>query len=124
MNKIISMLIWCFITGCIWVSCEQPNISDVPNYDKTEILTFKVYNQDKEEVGTPVILSEEGTVTITVDANTDLSNVFATCTLSSGATLSPSLGGYQDWSELSKKFNVISASGKRSKLWTISFKIQ
>ena len=81
MNKIISILICCFIAGCLFVSCEQPDIPDVPNYDKTEILTFKVYNQDKEEVGTPVILSDEGVVTITVDEGTDLSNVFATCTL-------------------------------------------
>ena len=66
MNKIISILICCFIAGCLFVSCEQPDIPDVPNYDKTEILTFKVYNQDKEEVGTPVILSDEGVVTITV----------------------------------------------------------
>ena len=51
MNKIISILICCFIAGCLFVSCEQPDIPDVPNYDKTEILTFKVYNQDKEEVG-------------------------------------------------------------------------
>ena len=73
MNKIISILICCFIAGCLFVSCEQPDIPDVPNYDKTEILTFKVYNQDKEEVGTPVILSDEGVVTITVDEGTDLS---------------------------------------------------
>ena len=75
MNKIISILICCFIAGCLFVSCEQPDIPDVPNYDKTEILTFKVYNQDKEEVGTPVILSDEGVVTITVDEGTNLSNV-------------------------------------------------
>lgn len=121
MNKIFFTLICCFIAGCLFVSCEQPNIPDVPNYDKTEILTFKVYNQDKEEIGTPVIHSDGGTVTVTVDGNTDLSKVFATCTLSSGATLSPSLGGYQNWSELSKKFTVISASGKRSKPWTVIF---
>lgn len=122
MNKIISILICCFIAGCLFVSCEQPDIPDVPNYDKTEILTFKVYNQDKEEVGTPVILSDEGVVTITVDEGTDLSNVFATCTLSSGATLSPALGGYQDRSGLNKEFTVTSASGKRSKPWTVIFK--
>ena len=122
MNKIISILICCFIAGCLFVSCEQPDIPDVPNYDKTEILTFKVYNQDKEEVGTPVILSDEGVVTITVDKGTDLSNVFATCTLSSGATLSPALGGYQDWSRPNKEFTVTSASGKRSKPWTVIFK--
>lgn len=122
MNKIISILICCFIAGCLFVSCEQPDIPDVPNYDKTEILTFKVYNQDKEEVGTPVILSDEGVVTITVDEGTDLSNVFATCTLSSGATLSPALGGYQDWNGLNKEFTVTSASGKRSKPWTVIFK--
>ena len=122
MNKIISILICCFIAGCLFVSCEQPDIPDVPNYDKTEILTFKVYNQDKEEVGTPVILSDEGVVTITVDEGTDLSNVFVTCTLSSGATLSPALGGYQDRSGLNKEFTVTSASGKRSKPWTVIFK--
>ena len=113
MNKIISILICCFVAGCLFVSCEQPDIPDVPNYDKTEILTFKVYNQDKEEIGTPVILSDEGIVSITVENGTDLS---------SGATLSPSLGGYQDWSGLSKEFTVISASGKRSKPWTVTFK--
>lgn len=67
MNKIISILICCFVAGCLFVSCEQPDIPDVPNYDKTEILTFKVYNQDKEEIGTPVILSDEGIVSITVE---------------------------------------------------------
>ena len=102
MNKIISILICCFIAGCLFVSCEQPDIPDVPNYDKTEILTFKVYNQDKEEVGTPVILSDEGVVTITVDEGTNLSNVFASCPPSSGATLSPALGGYHDLSVLNK----------------------
>ena len=122
MNKIISILICCFIAGCLFVSCEQPDIPDVPNYDKTEILTFKVYTQDKEEVGTPVILSDEGVVTITVDEGTDLSNVFAPCTLSSGATISPALGGYQDWGGLNKEFTVTSASGKRSKPWTVIFK--
>ena len=76
MNKIISILICCFVAGCLFVSCEQPDIPDVPNYDKTEILTFKVYNQDKEEIGTPVILSDEGIVSITVENGTDLSNVF------------------------------------------------
>lgn len=121
MNKIISTLLYCFAIGCLLFSCEQPDIPDVPNYDKTEILTFKVYNLDKEEIGTPVISSEEGSVVITVDANTDLSQVFATCTLSSGATLSPALGGYQDWRELSKAFTVTSASGKRSKQWTVTF---
>ena len=49
MNKIISILICCFIAGCLFVSCEQPDIPDVPNYDKTEMLTFKVYNQDKKK---------------------------------------------------------------------------
>ena len=78
MNKIISILICCFVAGCLFVSCKQPDIPDVPNYDKTEILTFKVYNQDKEEIGTPVILSDEGIVSITVENGTDLSNVFAT----------------------------------------------
>ena len=48
MKTIISILICCFVAGCLFVSCEQPDIPDVPNYDKTEILTFKVYNQDKE----------------------------------------------------------------------------
>lgn len=122
MNRIISILICCFISGYLFVSCEQPDIPDVPNYDKTEILTFKVYDQNKEEIGTPLILSDKGIVTITVENGTDLSDVFATCTLSSGATLSPSLGGYEDWSGLSKKFTVISASGKRSKAWTVIFK--
>lgn len=49
MNKIISILICCFIAGCLFVSCEQPDIPDVPNYDKTEILTFKVIIRIKKK---------------------------------------------------------------------------
>ena len=61
----------------------------------------------------PIIASE------IVKTGTDLSSIFLTCGLSSGANISPALDGYSDWSSKTKTFTVTSASGTRSQQWTI-----
>lgn len=107
------------------VSCEQPYIEDVPEYDKTEILSFRVYDVNKKDVlvGSVSIDAEAGVVSATIAEGTDLSQLFAICSLSSGATLSPALGGYQDWGDGVRHFTVTSASGTRVKQWTVMLTI-
>lgn len=123
MKKIIAICV--VLVSLILTSCEEANIPDAPNYDKTEILSFKIYNVNKESVvvGNPVIDLKTGAISVTVKKNTDLSNLFAICALSSGANLNPSLGGYQDWNTSSRQFTVTSASGNRTKQWTITLKV-
>ena len=120
--KKIALLYMILVMLAGLAACESPEIPDVPEYDKTEILSFTVYDTDKVNVvqGTPLIDTESGTIHVTVTGETDLSCLFAVCSLSSGATLYPALGGYQDWSAGSRQFTVTSASGTRSKQWTIT----
>lgn len=110
------------ISMIVLLSCEKVNIPDAPDYDKTDILSLTLYDKNKENVivGDPVIDTELGIVSVTVTPGTDLTNLFAVGGLSSGATINPSLGGYQDWSSQSREFVVTSASGTREKKWTIT----
>ena len=110
------------ISSIMLFSCEKVNIPDVPDYDKTEILSLILYDKDKENVivGDPSIDTELGLISVTIAPGTDLKNIFAVGGLSSGATINPSLGGYQDWSSQSREFVVTSASGTREKKWTIT----
>lgn len=121
MNKLryIIATISCFI----FFSCEKAEIPDAPDFDKTEILLVNAYDKSKTNVASdnPVIDSEKGTVLIPVENGTNLSDIFLTCGLSSGANISPTLDGYTDWSSKTKSFTVTSASGTRSQQWTITF---
>ena len=119
MNKLkyIIAIITCFFLS----ACEKTEISDAPNFDKTEILLVNAYDRNKGNIisENPIIDTEKGTVTISVKTGTDLSSIFLTCGLSSGANISPALDGYSDWSSKTKTFTVTSASGTRSQQWTI-----
>lgn len=81
-----------------------------------------MYDTNKEDIiiDEPVINASEGVITVNVSSGADLLKVFATCKLSSGATIYPSIGGYQDWSSKSRTFKVVSASETREKTWTIN----
>ena len=119
MNKLkyIIAIITCFVLS----ACEKTEIPDAPNFDKTEILLVNSYDRNKGNIisENPIIDTEKGTVTISVKTGTDLSSIFLTCGLSSGANISPALDGYSDWSSKTKTFTVTSASGTRSQQWTI-----
>lgn len=119
MNKLkyIIAIITCFVLS----ACEKTEIPDAPNFDKTEILLVNTYDRNKGNIisENPIIDTEKGTVTISVKTGTDLSSIFLTCGLSSGANISPALDGYSDWSSKTKTFTVTSASGTRSQQWTI-----
>ena len=119
MNKLkyIIAIITCFVLS----ACEKTEIPDAPNFDKTEILLVNAYDRNKGNIisENPIIDTEKGTVTISVKTGTDLSSIFLTCGLSSGANISPALDGYSDWSSKTKTFTVTSASGTRSQQWTI-----
>ena len=119
MNKLkyIIAIITCFVLS----ACEKTEIPDTPNFDKTEILLVNAYDRNKGNIisENPIIDTEKGTVTISVKTGTDLSSIFLTCGLSSGANISPALDGYSDWSSKTKTFTVTSASGTRSQQWTI-----
>ena len=113
-------IILMFLSG----SCEKVEIPDVPEFDKTVILSFEAYDLDKHNIvsGEPVISSDKGEVVVNIKKDVDLSKVFATCGVSSGATIYPPMGTYQDWSSKTKKFVVTSASGERQQNWVIIFK--
>ena len=119
MNKLkyIIAIITCFVLS----ACEKTEIPDAPNFDKTEILLVNDYDRNKGNIisENPIIDTEKGTVTISVKTGTDLSSIFLTCGLSSGANISPALDGYSDWSSKTKTITVTSASGTRSQQWTI-----
>lgn len=119
MNKLkyIIAIITCFVLS----ACEKTEIPDAPNFDKTEILLVNAYDRNKGNIisENPIIDTEKGTVTISVKTGTDLSSIFLTCGLSSGANISPTLDGYSDWSSKTKTFTVTSACGTRSQQWTI-----
>lgn len=119
MNKLkyIIAIITCFVLS----ACEKTEIPDAPNFDKTEILLVNAYDRNKGNIisENPIIDTEKGTVTISVKTGTDLSSIFLTCGLSSGANISPALDGYSDWSSKTKTFTVTSTSGTRSQQWTI-----
>lgn len=119
MNKLkyIIAIITCFVLS----ACEKTEIPDAPNFDKTEILLVNAYDRNKGNIisENPIIDTEKGTVTISVKTGTDLSSIFLTCGLSSGANISPALDVYSDWSSKTKTFTVTSASGTRSQQWTI-----
>ncbi|NKI25266.1 hypothetical protein HCG49_01660 [Arenibacter sp. 6A1] len=106
----------------VMVGCENIEIEDVSTFDRTEILSFKAYGKDKGSIliGKPIINPESGTIVASVKKESDLSEIFATCTLTSGSTISPALDGYRNWSTGSHTFTVTSASGKRTKTWTIN----
>lgn len=124
MKKYLYFIMLC-ISSILW-SCEKADIEDSPNYDKTEILNFNIYDTNKKSilVRDAIIDSETGTIQATVSGNSDFSKLFATCTLSPGSTIYPSIAGYQDWSSKSKEFKVVSASGSRDKQWTITLIIK
>ena len=119
MNKLkyIIAIITCFVLS----ACDKTEIPDAPNFDKTEILLVNAYDRNKGNIisENPIIDTEKGTVTISVKTGTDLSSIFLTCGLSSGANISPALDGYSDWSSKPQTFTVTSASGTRSQQWTI-----
>jgi len=115
--KIILTIIFCI--GLM--GCEKVVFEDVPEFDKTEILSLKAYAKDKSSilVGNPEINTETSTIIAKVKAGANLSDLFVTCTITSGSTLSPALDGYQDWSVGHRTFTVVSASGKRTATWEI-----
>lgn len=119
MNSIKYISILLFSILCL--SCAKVEILDAPEFDLTEIVSFKAYDSNKNDIASdnPVIDTNSYTVTVTLKENIDLKSIFATCGLSSGATISPVMNGYEDWSSMKKVFTVTSASGKHSHQWTI-----
>lgn len=118
--KYVSILLFCIVCN----SCEKVQIPDAPSFDLTEIVAFKAYDVNKADIATdnPLIDIEGGMIIVSVKDEVDLKSIFATCGLSSGATISPAMDKYDDWSTQSKSFIVTSASGKRSQQWTITLK--
>lgn len=120
--KYLSILLFCLVCN----ACEKVQIPDAPSFDLTEIVAFKAYDVNKADIATdnPLIDIKTGTILVPIREGVDLKSIFATCGLSSGATISPAMEKYEDWSTSSKSFTVTSASGKRSQQWTITLKQQ
>ena len=128
-QKIIYFFLAVMLIGGIYSFFKLPKKEDSPFVIKQAVLVTQYPGATPQEVEKLVtepiereIQAMSDVFQIKSESYFGMSNVFATCTLSSGATLSPALGGYQDWSGLNKEFTVTSASGKRSKPWTVIFK--
>lgn len=106
-------------------SCEKVEIEDIPNFDKTYMLSVSAYNEKTDMiVGTPSINTETGAVSVVVKKDADLSKLFFLCTLSTGATLTPALTGISDWSSKSREFTITSASGTRTQKWNVTLVLE
>lgn len=116
MNKFILLIVSLFL-----FSCEKVVIEDIPEFDKTLILSVSAYNEKTGIiVGDPSINAETGTINVVVENDADLSKLFFVCTLSTGSTITPALTGYTDWSSKSREFTVTSASGSRAQKWNVT----
>lgn len=114
------IILFCF--SILFFACEKVEIPDVPEFDKTEILSFNAYDINKSDIieGVPVIDTDNGNVTVQIKKGADLKQIFVILSISSGATVSPAMNGYEDWSAGSKIYTVTSPSGKHSQKWTIT----
>lgn len=115
-----------FIIMIIYSSCEKVEIPDVPNFDQTLIISLDAYDKHKKRIiiGEPRIDSDNGLIEAIVEKNTDLSNIFIIGGFSTGATICPIMGRYEDWSSMEKQYIVSSSSGKRQQKWTVKFLLE
>ena len=113
------------VVSLLLFSCEKVQIEDIPTFDKTYILSVNAYNEKTNIiVGTPLINTETGSISVVVKKDADLSKVFFVCSISIGATITPALTGYSDWTSKGREFTVTSASGTRSQKWNVTLEFE
>lgn len=120
MKKIFYIILTGFF-AFLFSGCKKVEITSIEEYDQTLIIEFVAYSNGSSIVENSAVIDEEaGTVVLDVDDTADLSNVFAVFSISTGSTLSPGITGPEDWSMRTRSFKIISASGERSKDWTVT----
>lgn len=102
-------------------SCSDDDYTVEEAYEKAEITNVTLYDRaegvasDKTEIN-----SEAATVTVTLKAGADITDLKMVSTISAGATLTPGMAvGFQDYT-LPRTYTVTSPGGIVVKEWTVT----
>lgn len=119
MKKILPLLFMA-IAWCL-VSCGDDDYTIDPAYEKAEITSVILYDRNGEVASDAVeINSEAATVTVTLKAGADITNLKMTATISPGATLTPGMAiGFQDYSA-PRTYTVSSPGQSIVKEWSVT----
>lgn len=103
------------------VSCSDDDYTVEEAYEKAEITNVTLYDRaegvasDKTEVN-----SEAATVTVTLKAGADITDLKMVSTISAGATLRPGMAvGFRDYTS-PRTYTVTSPGGTIVKEWTVT----
>ena len=103
------------------ISCSDDDYTVEEAYEKAEITNVTLYDRaegvasDKTEID-----SEAATVTVTLKAGADITDLKMVSTISAGATLTPGMAvGFQDYTS-PRTYTVTSPGGTVVKEWTVT----
>lgn len=104
-----------------FVSCGDDDYTVDEAYEKAEITNVTLYNRSEEVMSDKSqIDSEAGTVTVTLKAAADITDLKMISTISAGATLTPGMAvGFQDYST-PRTYTVTSPGKTVVKTWTVT----
>ena len=104
-----------------FVSCGDDDYTVDEAYEKAEITNVTLYNRSEEVMSDKSqIDSEAGTVTVTLKAAADITDLKMISTISAGATLTPGMAvGFQDYST-HRTYTVTSPGKTVVKTWTVT----
>ena len=104
-----------------FVSCGDDDYTVDEAYEKAEITNVTLYNRSEEVMSDKFqIDSEAGTVTVTLKAAADITDLKMIATISAGATLTPGMAvGFQDYST-PRTYTVTSPGKTVVKTWTVT----
>ena len=119
MKRIVYILFAVLLLGAVGCSKIDYEISDAyEQADITGITIYAVSDNPVNVIESFEIDTENATVRAYVPEGTDLTHLRLVLTLSSGATISPALGGFQDLSS-PLEFTVTSPNGIKQIVWTV-----
>ena len=112
--------IYVMLMGC-FASCGDDDYTIDPAYENAEITSIILYDRNAEVASDVVeIDSEAATVTVTLKAGADITDLKMVATISSGATLTPGMAvGYQDYST-PRTYTVVSPGQSIVKEWLVT----
>ena len=102
-------------------ACTEIEFDINEEYEKAEITGVELYNRDKVRADkTTEISSEEEMILVTLKTGKDITDLKIAISVSTGATVNPSMSvGYQDFSS-PKTYEVTSPNKTITKSWTIT----
>lgn len=103
------------------MSCEDDDYTVDEAYEKAEITNVTFYGRNETVMSDKAqIDTEAGTITVTLKANADITDLKMVATISAGATITPGLAvGFQDYSG-PRTYTVTSPGGTVVKQWTVT----